>query len=63
VSDLSLISGFDWDDGDARENEKYGVSMAEAEQIFFNTPLLFFEHVVHSQMETRIHVLGKTDEH
>ena len=36
--------------------------MAEAEQVFFNAPLLFFEDVLHSQDEPRIHVLGKTDE-
>jgi uncharacterized protein len=37
-------------------------NMAEAEQVFFNAPLLFFEDVLHSQQEARIHVLGKTDE-
>ena len=60
--DLTLISGFDWDEGSSRKNEKHGVSMAEAEQVFFNTPLLFFEDVLHSQYEPRIHVLGKTDD-
>ena len=38
--DLSRISGFDWDGGNARKNDKHGVSMAEAEQVFFNAPLL-----------------------
>ena len=60
--DLGEISGFDWDEGNARKNEKHGVSMAEAEQVFFNAPLLFFEDVLHSQNEPRIHVLGKTDD-
>jgi len=32
--DYSRIMGFDWDEGNARKNEKNGVSMAEAEQIF-----------------------------
>lgn len=59
--DLNLIAGFDWDSGNARKNEKHGVSMAEAEQVFFNSPLLFFEDALHSGQETRIHVLGKTD--
>ena len=60
--DLSLISGFDWDEVNARKNEKHGVSMAEAEQLFFNMPLLFFDGILHSQKEARIHVLGKTDD-
>ncbi len=59
--DLGLIEGFDWDSGNARKNEKHGVSMAEAEQVFFNSPLLFFADALHNQQETRIHVLGKTD--
>ncbi|RCX09521.1 BrnT family toxin [Extensimonas vulgaris] len=59
--DLSRITGFDWDDGNARKNEKHGVSMAEAEQVFFNAPLLFVEDVAHSLNEPRFHALGKTD--
>ena len=59
--DLIQISGFDWDKGNARKNEKHGVSTAEAEQIFFNAPLLFLEDVAHSQREARVHALGKTD--
>lgn len=60
--DLSKIIGFNWDDGNARKNEKHGVSMAEAEQVFFNAPLLFLEDAAHSQKEPRLHALGKTDE-
>ena len=41
--DLSQITGFDWDSGNARKNEKHGVSMAEAEQVFFNAPLLLLD--------------------
>ena len=36
--DLTKITGFDWDDGNARKNEKHDVSMAEAEQV---TPIAF----------------------
>ncbi|MBA3058982.1 MAG: BrnT family toxin [Gammaproteobacteria bacterium] len=60
--DLNKISGFNWDDGNARKNEKHSVSMAEAEQVFFNAPLLLLEDGAHSQQEPRIHALGKTDE-
>ncbi|MDZ7937697.1 MAG: BrnT family toxin [Rhodoferax sp.] len=61
MTDLSTISGFDWDEGNARKNEKHGVSMAEAEQVFFNAPLLMLEDAAHSQTEPRVHALGKTD--
>ena len=59
---LGQIAGFNWDNGNARKNEKHGVSMAEAEQVFFNTPLLLLEDAAHSQKEPRIHALGKTDD-
>ena len=61
--DLTKITGFDWDDGNARKSEeKHAVSMAEAEQVFFNDPLLLLEDAKHSQRESRNHALGKTDE-
>lgn len=60
--DLAKITGFEWDDGNARKNEKHGVSTAEAEQIFFSNPLLLLTDVLHSQREPRFHALGKTDE-
>lgn len=36
--------------------------MAEAEQVFFNVPLLFLEDLAHSSKEVRVHALGKTDD-
>ena len=36
--------------------------MTEAEQVFFNAPLLFLEDAAHSQQEPRLHALGQTDE-
>ncbi len=60
--DPSKITGFNWDDGNSRKNEKHGVSMAEVEQVFFNAPLLLLEDSTHSQREPRLHALGKTDE-
>ncbi|NOT16826.1 MAG: BrnT family toxin [Sulfuriferula sp.] len=60
--ELHKISGFDWDEGNARKNEKHGVSMAEAEQTFFNEPLLLLVDAEHSQSEPRFHALGQTDE-
>lgn len=63
MMDLAKISGFNWDPGNARKSEdKHGVSMAEAEQVFFNAPLLMLEDADHSTHEARIHALGRTDE-
>lgn len=60
--DWAKITGFDWDTGNARKNEKHSVSMAETEQVFFNVPLLVLEDSGHSRQEPRFHALGKTDE-
>lgn len=59
--DWGFIEGFDWDAGNSTKNETHGVTQAEAEQIFFNEPLLVLEDVRHSQTEARFHALGKTD--
>ena len=59
---LSKVSGFEWDEGNARKNENHGVSMAEAEQAFFNAPLLALPDAKHCETEPRFHALGKTNE-
>jgi uncharacterized DUF497 family protein len=58
----SDITGFEWDAGNERKNEKHGVTMAEAEQVFFNEPLLLLPDQLHSQQEVRLHALGVTDD-
>lgn len=60
--DWTKITGFEWDEGNSRKNEKHGVSMAESEQVFFNAPLLTLEDTRHSHQELRFHALGKTDD-
>ena len=60
--DLTKITDFNWDDGNTRKNDKHGVSTAEAEQVFFNEPLLLIADTKHSHGEPRFHALGKTDE-
>ncbi|MEX0709137.1 MAG: BrnT family toxin [Woeseia sp.] len=61
--DWTRIVGFDWDAGNARKSsEKHGVGQAEAEQAFFNQPLLILADPRHSRRETRFHALGITDE-
>jgi len=60
--DLERIEGFDWDEGNARKSvEKHQVGQGEAEQIFFNDPVLISEDVGHSVRELRLHALGQTD--
>jgi uncharacterized protein len=62
VLDLSLIEGFEWDEGDAFKSVvKHGVSQTETEQVFFNEPLLVLQDVGHSTVEQRLHALGRTD--
>jgi uncharacterized DUF497 family protein len=60
--DFTKITAFDWDEGNACKNDKHGVSMAEAEQVFFNQPLLVIDDIKHSEGEGRFHALGKTNE-
>ena len=62
MTNLTDITGFDWDEGNARKNEKHHVSMAEAEQTFFNEPLLVLEDSKHSNQEPRFHALGRSDD-
>jgi uncharacterized DUF497 family protein len=60
VIDFERIVGFEWDEGNARKNEKHGVSQSEAEQAFFDSRLLVAPDPRHSQVEPRLHALGAT---
>ena len=61
--DWTQIKGFDWDAGNSRKSvEKHDVSQPEAEQVFFNNPLLVVEDIKHSESELRLHALGQTDD-
>ena len=62
MNGLSKVIGFEWDERNSRKNEQHGVSMAEAEQVFFNSPLLLLPDPRHSEAELRFHALGKTYE-
>ena len=61
MPDAPSYVGFDWDEGNARKNDKHGVTKAEVEQVFLNTPLLLADDSKHSQREPRFHALGRTD--
>ena len=59
----ACVVGFDWDAGNARKSaDKHSVTQSEAEQAFFNQPLLILEDDRHSFAEARFHALGHTDE-
>jgi uncharacterized DUF497 family protein len=61
--DWTRVCGFDWDEGNARKSSaRHDVSQAEAEEVFFNSPLLVVPDVRHSAHEHRFHALGKTDQ-
>lgn len=44
------------------KNEKHGVPGGEAEQVFFNQPLLLLDDAKHSHDEPRYHALGQSNE-
>lgn len=62
MADFSKVTGFDWDEGNARKNEQHSVTQAEAEQVFFNFLLLVLSDLKHSDEEPRFHALGTTHE-
>jgi len=60
--DFANVIGFDWDQGNNRKNvDKHSVTNPEAEQVFFNQPLLLIEDPRHSQLEQRFHALGTSN--
>ena|SRR5690242_675549 len=60
--DWARVEGFDWDAGNDRKSvDKHGVTQAEAEQAFFNEPLLVAPDARHSDPEARLHALGRAD--
>lgn len=63
LTTLPEFEGFDWSGGNAQKNwDVHKVTPLEAEQVFFNQPLLGAEDVGHSDVERRLYALGVTDE-
>ncbi len=53
---------FQWDEGNDQKNFiKHGVTQAECEEVFFNSPLLVADDDGHSESEARYYALGQTD--
>jgi uncharacterized DUF497 family protein len=60
--DPAHYAGFEWDAGNLSKNAaKHAVSCREAEEIFFNQPLIVAPDPAHSQTEIRFRVLGRTN--
>lgn len=60
---LLQAEGFEWDSGNtAKNSRKHHVSCEEAEQVFFNRPLLVIDDPVHSSSEPRAKVFGVSHE-
>lgn len=58
---LAHCTGFQWDAGNSEKNWRaHEVRQAEAEQVFFNRPVVIAPDVAHSGAEARYAALGKT---
>jgi uncharacterized DUF497 family protein len=59
---FSGITTFQWDEGNSDKNwRKREVTRPEAEEVFFNRPLLVSGDQAHSAVEARYFALGVTD--
>jgi uncharacterized DUF497 family protein len=56
------VTAFQWDAGNADKNWlRHRVTQSEAEQVFFNRPILMAGDEGHSAKEPRFFLLGRTD--
>ena len=62
MNQFSSIAGFQWDEGNSQKSaQKHDVHPTEAEEIFFNTPLIISNDDKHSKDEKRYLALGMTN--
>ncbi len=62
IRSIHDFEGFDWDQGNIEKNWlAHSVTPQEAEQVFFNAPLIVADDETHSRTEKRFLVLGQTD--
>jgi hypothetical protein len=60
--ELALCTGFEWDEANAEKNwDLHRVLRGEAEQIFFNRPVVVAPDARHSHQEPRYAALGASD--
>jgi uncharacterized DUF497 family protein len=56
------VTGFQWDAGNADKNwRRHRVTQTEAEQVFFNRPVIVADDEAHSEDEARYFLLGFSD--
>jgi len=59
---FAAVTSFQWDAGNADKNwRRHRVTQAEAEEVFFNRPVVVADDESHSDDETRYFLLGFTD--
>ncbi len=59
---IIMYMEFEWDDNNRDKNkQKHSVEWHEAEEIFFNRPVLVLEDIMHSHTEKRFIAYGMTD--
>lgn len=58
---LEGCTGFDWDGNVDKNRERHRVAFWEAEEVFFNEPLVIRTDPAHSGGEGRFLALGRTD--
>ena len=59
---FSSIVGFEWDIGNSQKSaQKHDVHPTEAEEVFFNSPLLISDDDKHSSIEKRYLAYGITN--
>jgi len=59
---LDACTGFEWDEGNLHKNwERHRVTPQEAEDVFFNEPLVVRSDTPHFRREKRYYALGQTD--
>ena len=62
TDDLAQCRGFQWDEGNGEKNwVQHQVSQGEAEQVFFNRPLVVVEGEQRAEITPRFYALGHTD--
>ena len=63
ILDFSEIEGFQWDSGNSQKNwHTHGVADGEAEEPFFNAPIIVRTDLEHStKQEKRFYLLGQTN--
>lgn len=62
TDDLAQCRGFQWDEGNAEKNwVQHHVPQGEAEQVFFNRPLVVVAGERRTEFTRRYYALGQTD--